>query len=99
MTTAVIQALATGLPAITTDHSGFPDQIHNGKNGFMVPEGDWKALAEKIIFYIDHPETWPSFSAYGRQLMVEKYDSKPLIDRQVNLYKRIIERSPVTQQF
>ena len=90
MTTAVIQALATGLPAITTDHSGFPDQIVEGKNGFMVHEGDWQGLAEKILYYIDHPELWQSFGEYGRAHMLATYDSKPLIDKQVALYHSLL---------
>lgn len=90
MTTAVIQALATGLPAVTTNHSGFPDQIVDGKNGFMVDEGDWKALAEKIIYYIDHPELWAPFGAYGRAHVLAIYDSKPLIDKQVALYHSLL---------
>lgn len=96
MTTAAIEALATGLPAITTTHSGFPDQIHDGKNGFMVPEGDWKALADKILYYIDHEELWGPFGAYGRELMLQNYDSKKLIDTQVDMYRSILQKQKLS---
>jgi len=91
MTTAVMQALATGLPAITTTHSAFPDQIVDGKNGFMVAEGDYEALAEKILFYMDHPNMWAEMGRYGKEHTYNMYDSKILIDKQVALYESIID--------
>ena len=90
MTTAVIEALATGLPVIATMHSGFPDQIHERKNGYLVPEGDYRALAQKILLFIDTPHTWGAFGVYGRNLMFQKYDSKILMDRQVELYRAVL---------
>jgi colanic acid/amylovoran biosynthesis glycosyltransferase len=89
MTTAVIEALATGLPVIATIHSGFPDQVHEGKNGYLVPERDYQSLAEKILHLIEHSELWGPFGAYGKKLMLEKYDSKTLMDRQVALYQSL----------
>lgn len=90
MTTSAIQALATGLPVIATRHSGFPDQIKEGKNGFLVAEGDYEALAEKILYMMDHPELWPQFGRFGRAYMMEHYDSSPLIEKQIAYYRNIL---------
>lgn len=90
MTTSVIQALATGLPAIATRHSGFSDQIKEGKNGFLVEEGDWQALAEKILYLMDHPELWPEFGRFGRAHVLEHYDSEKLINKQIDFYYKIL---------
>lgn len=79
-----------GLPAITTDHSGFREQIIDGENGFVVPEGDYTALAEKILYYFEHPELWTPFGKKGREYMQEKYDSKVLIDQQVAIYESLM---------
>jgi len=94
MTTAVMQALATGLPAIATRHSGFPDQIKEGKNGFLVDEGDYEALAEKIIYFMDHPELWPGFGTFGREHTFKNYDSKFLIEKQIKLYEGVLNEIP-----
>ena len=90
MTTAVIEALATGLPAITTDHSGFADQIIEGKNGYLAPEGNYKVLAQKIIMYLRQPESWGALGVYGRKRMLAMYDSKRLIDQQVSIYRSVL---------
>jgi len=90
MTTAAIEALAMGIPCITTDHSGFPEQIDQGVNGYMVPEGDYKALAEKMIFLMTHPEKWPAMSRAARKSMEDKYDSKVLIQKQIDIYNSLL---------
>lgn len=90
MTTSAIQALATGLSVIATRHSGFSDQIKDGKNGFLVDEGDYQALAEKILYMMDHPELWPQFGRFGREYMAAHYDSRPLIDKQISYYQKIL---------
>ncbi|MBX4189721.1 glycosyltransferase [Candidatus Parcubacteria bacterium] len=92
MTTSVLQALATGLPAITSDHGAFSEQIVDGKNGFLFPEGDYKALADKIIYYMDHPELWGSFGSFGRKLVEENFNFKELMDKQVDLYLALFDR-------
>ncbi|MCK4539881.1 glycosyltransferase [Candidatus Parcubacteria bacterium] len=91
MNTVISQALATGLPVITTKHSGLPDQVKDGKNGFLVLEGDYKALAEKILYYMNHPKLWPEFGKFGRKHVLENYDAKLLIDKQVECYYDVIE--------
>ena len=90
MTTAAIEALAMGIPCITTDHSGFPEQIEQGVNGYMVPEGDYQALAEKIIHLMSHPELWPGMSRAARQSMADKYDSKVLLEKQIAIYNSLL---------
>lgn len=94
MTTAVLQALATGLPTVTTNHGAFSEQIIEGKNGFMVDEGDYEALAEKILYMMDHPELWPEFGRYGRKHVEEKFNSKVLIKKQIAIYDQLLEKNP-----
>lgn len=93
LNTIVSQAMATGLPVITTNHSGLPEQVLDGKNGAVVPEGDFEALAERILFLMEHTELWPEFGRYARIRAAENYDSTKLIDRQVDYYIQLIKRS------
>jgi colanic acid/amylovoran biosynthesis glycosyltransferase len=90
MNTIITQALATGLPVITTYHSGLNDQVKEGKNGFLVKEGDYKALAQKILYFMDHPELWGDLSKFGRRHVESHYDSRELIDRQIENYHNVL---------
>ena len=90
MNTVISQALATGLPVITTYHSGLPDQVKDGKNGFLVGEGDYQALAARILYFIDHPEEWPQMSRFGREHVKKNYNSSSLIEKQIDCYRRVL---------
>ncbi len=87
MTTSVVQALAMGLPVIATNHSGFAEQVVDGVNGYLVPEGNHVALAEKILYYLDHSELWSDLSRAAREHALDKYDSKKMIEQQMAIYK------------
>jgi colanic acid/amylovoran biosynthesis glycosyltransferase len=90
MNTVISQAMATGLPVITTAHSGLPEQVIDGKNGAVVPEGDFEALADKLVFLIEHPELWPEYGRFARERAGENYDSKKLIEFQIEQYLRLL---------
>ena len=50
MPNALMEAMASGLVVVSTDcETGPSDLIEDGKNGFLVPVGDVKALSERII--------------------------------------------------
>ena len=46
---AIMEAMAIGIPIIATHHSGIPELIINEQDGFLVPEHDAQAIAEKIL--------------------------------------------------
>jgi len=46
----LLQAMSTGLPIIATTNTGAPDIVQEGKNGFVIPINDDRALADKILF-------------------------------------------------
>jgi glycosyltransferase involved in cell wall biosynthesis len=51
----VPEALANGLPVITTTNAGAADVIEEGRNGFVVPPADSGALADRIEWCLSHP--------------------------------------------
>ena len=44
----ILEAMAQGTPAITTEHTGGPDVIEDGADGFIVPIRSANAIAEKL---------------------------------------------------
>ena len=52
----VSEALAHGLPVITTANAGAADAIVDGENGFVIPAADEDALAERLSWCVDHPD-------------------------------------------
>lgn len=67
---ALIEAMACGIPCISTNcPSGGPaDIIESGRNGFLVPVGDCKALSEKMKTLADDQELAQSFSLHYKEI-------------------------------
>jgi colanic acid/amylovoran biosynthesis glycosyltransferase len=45
---SILEAMAAGLPVVSTFHSGIPEIVENGKTGFLVQEFDYAGMAEKL---------------------------------------------------
>jgi starch synthase len=52
----ILEAMATGLPVITTSNTAGPDLIEDGKEGLIVPAGDVEALQTAMAFLLNDPE-------------------------------------------
>ncbi len=53
---SLMEALATGLPAIASDVGGVPDVVRDAQTGILVPPGDPRALGAAILELLDDPE-------------------------------------------
>lgn len=52
----VVEALATGLPVLVSEHVGAKEVIDEGETGWVVPADDVDALANQMRWCIEHPE-------------------------------------------
>jgi glycosyltransferase involved in cell wall biosynthesis len=83
---AVLEALATGLPVVTTTVGGIPETIENGKNGFLVEPFKPKAFSEKILYLLDHPAFAAEMGAQARKTIVEQYDWRLVVKDAMKVY-------------
>jgi colanic acid/amylovoran biosynthesis glycosyltransferase len=89
---AIVEALALGLPVLSTRHSGIPEVVQDGESGFLVPERDTDALAEKLEYLIEHSELWPAMGKKGRTYVEQHYDIDKLNDRLVEIYQQLVSQ-------
>jgi colanic acid/amylovoran biosynthesis glycosyltransferase len=87
----IMEALAQGLPVISTYHSGIPELIQDGESGFLVPERDVDPLAERLEHLVKHPASWPSMGRAGRDHIERYYDINKLNDQLVQLYQQLLD--------
>jgi glycosyltransferase involved in cell wall biosynthesis len=88
----LVEAMACGTPVVSTNCQSGPNEIiQNGENGFLVPVGDEKKLAEAIIKLLKDKELRKKFSERGK-----KHAQYFSIDKSAkefeNLFKKIIEK-------
>jgi colanic acid/amylovoran biosynthesis glycosyltransferase len=84
------EAMATGLPVVSTLHSGIPELVDDGTSGFLVPERDVETLAERLAFLADQPETAAAMGRSGRERIEAEYDCELLNQRLLELYRECL---------
>ncbi|MEL1240142.1 glycosyltransferase [Flavobacterium flavipallidum] len=64
---AILEASAAGLPVIATHHAGIPDVILDGETGFLIPEHDVEAMADKMILLLENKELAKQMGKKGKE--------------------------------
>ncbi|WLE98246.1 MAG: glycosyltransferase family 4 protein [Candidatus Electrothrix communis] len=85
----LLEAASMALPIITTDAPGCREIVENEKNGFLVPVGDAVALAEKIEYLLDHPETCLHFGTAGREKVCKEFDQEIVFRQTWEVYRSL----------
>jgi colanic acid/amylovoran biosynthesis glycosyltransferase len=71
--TVIMEAMAAGLPVISTPLAGVPEMVENDFNGMLVPEHDPKAVCAALEHLIANPEQARRFGDRGREIAREKF--------------------------
>lgn len=82
----ILEAMASGVPVVATDVGGNREAITNGITGFLVPKGDYIALAEKIIELATDKKKRMDIGAAGKKKLLEKFTSEIMVRRTEKLY-------------
>ncbi len=72
----MLEGMAMGRPLITTNAPGCRETVKEGVNGFLVPVGDARALAQAMENFILQPELIAPMGAASRDMATEKFDEK-----------------------
>jgi colanic acid/amylovoran biosynthesis glycosyltransferase len=84
----LIEAMAMGIPALSTKVSGIPELIEHERTGLLVPEKDERALAEALGRLLDDEPLRLRLGRAGRQRVEQSY----ALDRNVEKLKAIFEQ-------
>ena len=72
--TVIMEAMAAGLPVVSTSVAAVSEMIVDGETGFIVPERDSSALAERMACLMDDPELARAMGMKGRERCRELFD-------------------------
>ena len=67
MSVAMLEAMASGLPIITTDTGGAHELLEDSENGFLINKGSTQDLVKRLTFYLDNPEVIAEHGRKSRQ--------------------------------
>ena len=77
---AVVQALATGIPAIGFALDGTPEVILDGQSGFLTAPEDIDRVAEAAAELLDDPQKAAEMGKFGKQMVLEKFNWRKMSD-------------------
>jgi glycosyltransferase involved in cell wall biosynthesis len=87
---AVLEALSSRLPVVTTKVGGIPEMIDDGKNGFLVPPANSADLAKKILCLIENPSVASEMAYRARKTVEEKFDWKLIVKKVLRVYQETL---------
>jgi colanic acid/amylovoran biosynthesis glycosyltransferase len=86
----LLEASASARPVVGTRHGGIPEAVFDGHNGFLVPEHDPDALAERLIALLRDPQLCDQFGKAGREMVLERFNLRRQTDKLESLYGELI---------
>ncbi len=86
----LVEAMAAGLPIVTTDGGGNRDLIEEGTNGFMISQRNPEIFAQKIAFLIDNPKKREQLGE-NAQVFSENFGIEQYVARLKALYESAIK--------
>ena len=78
---AILEAMAHGLPVVSTRHAGIPEAVADGETGLLVDEGDTEAMGAAILALARDPERRAAFGRRGREVVATRFGRRAEIDR------------------
>jgi glycosyltransferase involved in cell wall biosynthesis len=82
----IIEAMAAGLPVVSTRHAGIPDVVIENKTGFLVDEGDINTMAKAIIKLAENRKLLSEFGTNGKVLIEKNFT----LEKHINILNDII---------
>lgn len=85
-----VQAALAGLPVVAYDVEGASEVIRSGETGFLVPVGDKRALARRVLDILALPDRGRSMGEKGRAFVGDRFDGRRMVDDLDRIYKGLM---------
>src|SRR5882757_9001419 len=90
---SVLEAMASGLPIVSTAVGGVPDLFESGKEGLMVQTGDVQGLSNAMAYLLENREARLSMGMAAAQRARENYDVSTMVQAYEELYEDVVNLS------
>jgi glycosyltransferase involved in cell wall biosynthesis len=87
---SVLEALACGTPVVATRVGGIPEQVEDGRTGFLVSPGDAHDLAEKVVQIVTDSELRENIARRAAETARRRYSFERQVDAYLQWYHEVI---------
>jgi len=89
---AVLEAMAYGLPVVSTPIGGIPEAITDGETGFLIRPGDVEALVHRITLLLQNRSLRKQMGAKAREKALNQFDVRSVIRRLLGIYDELLKQ-------
>jgi len=86
---AALEAMACGVPVVTSDVGGLAEVVENGRGGYRVSKGDAVSMAARVLDIVADSATLEGHRRQARA-SAERFDSQRIIPMYEQLYRRTL---------
>lgn len=90
MPISVLEALASGVPVVSTNVGGVPYMVEHGKTALLVPVQDPSAMAEAILMILTNPDKAQQIRSAGLNV-VQNYTWKKVRNQLISVYENVLK--------
>lgn len=87
----LMEAMAKGIPCVTTSITGIPELVRDGETGLLAPASDWEGLADAIRRLIEDAPLRKRLGTAAREIVVREYDVFKNCASMAEAFRRYIE--------
>ena len=87
---SALEAMAAGVPVVSSNTGGLPEVNEEGVSGYLCPIGDVKAMAEKAIYILEDKTRLAQFKQNARKV-AERFDENRIVPMYEALYYSAID--------
>ncbi len=88
----ILEAMAHGLPVVSTNVDGIPEAVEDGVSGLLVPPRDPAALADAIVRLLGDPAMRARMGEAGQRIVRERFGLERMADELVAVYRDVAGR-------
>ncbi len=89
---SMLEAMATGLPVVATQHGGIPEAVTHAHDGLLVPEKDPGALADAVLSLLHDPALLAECSRHAAASVRQRFEAARQVRALEDIYLEAIQR-------
>ncbi|MBM4196600.1 MAG: glycosyltransferase family 4 protein [Gammaproteobacteria bacterium] len=88
----VVEAMAAGLPVISTDQGAIVESVVDGVNGYIVPKRDPAAIAARTIALARDEKLRKAMGSASLRLYREKFTEERMVENMARAFRAVLAR-------